>query len=312
VTAVLRVGVIGVGVMGADHAARLGRIPGAVLAAVSDPSPARTALFPGVPAFASPLDLIASPSVDAVLIASPGAAHEEQVLACLEHGKYVLCEKPLALTADAALRLVRAEGSRRLVQVGFMRRFDPGYGALHSRLASGSLGSLLVLHNVHRNLSAPPSFRSEMIIRDSLVHEVDVCRWLFSSEVAAVSVLAPTPSSYAPAGVRDPQVAIFQMAGGGIATTEVFINSQVGYVVRCEAVAERASVTAGGEEPVVADFRSRFAAAYDAEVLEWVSACLRGEVIGPSMWDGYAAAAVCEAGVRSLSSGGAPVEVTLA
>jgi myo-inositol 2-dehydrogenase/D-chiro-inositol 1-dehydrogenase len=195
------------------------------------------------------------------------------------------------------------------VQVGFMRRFDPGYVRLKSVLSAGSVGRLLMVHNVHRNQSAPASFRSEMIIRDSLVHEVDVCRWLFDDEIATISVLAPAPSGRAPAGVSDPQVAVFQMARGGVATTEVFVNSQVGYVVRCEAVAELGSVTAGAEEPVVDDYRARFASAYDIEVQAWVDACLAGSAIGPSMSDGYAATLVCEAGVTSLHSGGLPVAV---
>ncbi|MEV0716916.1 Gfo/Idh/MocA family oxidoreductase [Asanoa sp. NPDC050611] len=310
----LRVGVVGVGVMGADHAARLAqRVVGAALVAVSDPDLARAsavaATFPGVRVSPSPLELIADDDVDAVLIASPGEAHEEQVLACLSYGKYVLCEKPLTLSTSSARRLVAAERAvgRRLLQVGFMRRYDPSYTRLQSGLSS--IGRLLVLHNVHRNMSAPASFRSEMIVRDSLVHEVDVARWLFADEIATVSVLTPLPSRLAPAGVSDPLVAVFRMAGGGIATTEVFINSQVGYEVRCEAVGETGSLFVDAPRPLPADFRARFASAYDLEVQAWVSSCVDGRVAGPGVWDGFAATAASEAGVRSLQNGGEPVAV---
>ncbi|GIF77740.1 Gfo/Idh/MocA family protein [Asanoa siamensis] len=313
-TAVLRVGVVGVGVMGADHASRLAtRVRGASLVAVSDADPARAsavaARFPGVAVFASPLSLIASSDVDAVVIASPPAAHESQVLACMAAGKYVLCEKPLTDSSTSARRLLEAARDlpRPLVQVGFMRRFDPSYTRLHGLLPS--LGRLLLLHNVHRNVSAPASFGSEMIVRDSLVHEVDVCRWLFGSEILAVSVLAPASSSLAPAGVRDPLVAVFRMASGGMATTEVFINSQVGYEVRCEAVGETGSAFVEAPRPLPPDFVARFATAYDVEVQAWVSACLRGSVDGPGLWDGYAATTASEAGVRSLQNGGEPVAV---
>jgi myo-inositol 2-dehydrogenase / D-chiro-inositol 1-dehydrogenase len=314
VTSPLRVGVVGVGVMGADHAHRLAhRISHATLAAVSDPDLARAHLvasaFPGVRVVPSPLDLVASCDVDAVLIASPGAAHEEQVLACLAAGKYVLCEKPLTVSVSSAQRLASAEASlgRSLVQVGFMRRFDPAYTRLHSEVSSGALGRLLLLHNVHRNVSAPASFHSEMIVRDSLVHEVDVCRWLFADEIATVSVLSPAPSGRAPSGVQDPQVAIFRMVRGGMATTEVFVNSQVGYEVRCEAVGESGSAFVSAPRPLAADFLTRFATAYDLEVQAWVSACRRGVVVGPGILDGLAATAASEAGVRSLRSGGSPV-----
>ncbi|MEV4622479.1 Gfo/Idh/MocA family oxidoreductase [Asanoa sp. NPDC049573] len=308
-TDTLRVGVVGVGVMGADHAARLAeRISDAALVAVSDPDIARAkavaAAHPDVRVVESPIALIAADFVDAVLIASPGAAHEEQVLACLAAGKYVLCEKPLTVSSASALRLVTAEraAGRPLVQVGFMRRYDPAY----TRMKAG-LGRVLLLHNIHRNMAAPGSFGTEMIVRDSLVHEVDVCRWLFDDEIATVSVLTPAPSRLAPAGVSDPLVAIFRMTGGGIATAEVFVNSQRGYEIRCEAVGERASSFVDAAAPFPNDFLERFATAYDLEVQSWVDACRRGVVDGPSTWDGYAATAACEAGIRSLHDGGTPV-----
>ena len=90
------------------------------------------ASFDGVRAVDDALELIADDEVDAVVIASPGFAHEEQVLACIEAAKPVLCEKPLTLDSASSLRLVEmeAKGGRPLVQVGFMRRFDPEYAEL--------------------------------------------------------------------------------------------------------------------------------------------------------------------------------------
>jgi len=322
--------VIGVGMMGADHADRLAnRVANATLVAVADPDQERAhqlaGRFPGVRVLADPLDLIADDDVDAVVIASPGFVHEEQVLACIEAGRYALCEKPLTMDADSSRRLVDAErrGGRALVQVGFMRRFDPEYAAMKAMLDTGDLGRLLLVHNVHRNKTVPEDFRSEMIVRDSLVHEVDTCRWLFGEEIVEITVHSPAPTSHAAEGVVDPQVAVFRMAGGGMATSEVFVNCGVGYEVRCEATAERGNATVGlgsgvfvrsanrwgGEVPD--DFRVRFAAAYDVEVQSWVDASRRGEVVGPTTWDGYAATVVCEAGMESLKSG-APMKVELA
>ncbi len=331
----LRVGVIGVGMMGADHAHRLvHRVAGARLVAVSDPDTARAAAlaasFPGVRAIADPLALVADDEVDAVVIASPGFVHEEQVLACIAAGKFALCEKPLTMDSASSLRVLRAEreSGRALIQVGFMRRFDPQYAQLQSLLASGDLGRTLLLHNTHRNKSVPnPQFRSEMIVRDSLVHEVDVARFMFGEEITAIQVLSPAPTSHACDGVIDPQVALFTMAGGGIVTNEVFVNCQVGYEVRCEAVAERGTAIAGrpqtglyttrvdggsGSWGGVADpdFIARFGLAYDLEFQAWVDATRRGEVVGANSWDGYASTAVCEAGMASLATGAAvPVDL---
>ncbi|WP_377639494.1 Gfo/Idh/MocA family protein [Oryzobacter terrae] len=331
----LRVGVIGVGIMGTDHAERLAhRTAGVVLAGVSDPDTARAAALAerlGTTVHDDPLALVASPDVDAVVIASPGFVHEEQVLACLAHGTAALCEKPLTMDDASALRLVEAEAAlgRRLVTVGFMRRFDPEYAAVRASLLSGDHGRLLLLHNTHRNRSVPHTdFRSEMIVRDSLVHEVDASRFLFGEEVVEVTVLSPAPTSHAGEGVVDPQVALFRMAGGGLVTNEVFVNSQVGYEVRFEAVAERGSLTAGlGSTGVLAtsvtagggrwggvvpdDYRTRFARAYDLEVQAWADAVRSGTTVGPSAWDGYAATAVSTAGMASLSTG-RPVQVDLA
>ncbi|MDF3044578.1 MAG: Gfo/Idh/MocA family oxidoreductase [Ornithinibacter sp.] len=330
----LRVGVIGVGTMGTDHAERLAlRTAGVTLAGVTDPDGGRAAaLGERLEAVVhdDPLSLVTSPDVDAVVLASPGVVHEEQVIACLDHEKPVLCEKPLTMDDAASLRLVEAEAAlgRRLVTVGFMRRFDPEYAEVKAALASGEHGRLLLLHNVHRNRSAPNTgFRSEMIVRDSLVHEVDASRFLFGEEVVEVTVLSPAPTAHAGDGVVDPQVAVFRMSGGGLVTNEVFINSQVGYEVRFEAVAECGSLTAGlassgvqatGVGPrggtwgglVPDDYRARFARAYDIEVQAWADAVRAGTAVGPSAWDGYAATVVSTAGMASLASG-RPVPVRL-
>ncbi len=329
----VRIGVVGVGIMGADHVDRLARRTAhAELVAVADPDEVRAkelaTRYDGVRSHGDALELIASDDVDAVVLASPGFVHEEQVLSCIAAGKPVLCEKPLTMDSESSLRIVRADREARtrlgrsLVQVGFMRRFDPEYARLRAVLAGGSLGRTLLLHNVHRNASVPSAdFRSEMIVRDSLVHEVDVARFLFGEEVVAIQVLSPAPTSHTAEGVIDPQVAIFTMAGGGIVTNEVFVNSQVGYEVRCEAVAERGSVIIcrptsgaystslaadgvgqwGGSVP--ADYRERFATAYDLEVQAWVDSVRSGHLVGPSAWDGYAATAVSTAGMASLASG---------
>ena len=107
-----------------------------------------------------------------------------------------------------------------------------------------------------------------------------------------------------------------------MATTELFVRCTVGYEVRCEATADRGNLTVGLGSGVFArsanrwggavpdDFRVRFGAAYDAEVQAWVDASRRGEVTGPTTWDGYAATVVCEAGMESLATG-APVKVSL-
>ena len=160
------------------------------------------ARFDGVQVFADPLDLIADDGGRrGPASPHPGFVHTEQLLACIEAGKYTLCEKPLTMDAESSRRRCsRPSGAagRPLVQVGFMRRFDPRVRRDEAMLDSGELGRLLLLHNVHRNKDVPDSFRSEMIVRDSLVHEVDVCRWLFGEEIIEITVHSPLATEPTP------------------------------------------------------------------------------------------------------------------
>jgi len=320
----LRIAVLGVGMMGADHVARItSRISGARVAVVNDYMTEKAqevaASVPGARVAADPFDAIADDDIDAILLATPGPTHEKQLLACLEQGKPVLCEKPLTTDSGSSLEVVRREAARGapLIQVGFMRRFDPEYQQLKMLIDGGELGQPLVMHCAHRNPSVPPSFDSAMIVRDSLVHEVDVTRFLLGEEIASVQIIKPMPNRGAPRGLQDPQIAVFQTVSGRHVDVEVFVTTGVAYEVRTEVVGELGSATIGLDVGLVRKsapgtwggritpgFRERFGTAYDIEVQRWVDAVRSGvNVDGPTAWDGYAAAAVCEAGVRSLETG---------
>lgn len=319
----LRVAVVGTGKMGADHVRRIHEsVSGARVSAVVDVDAERAkqiaARIEGCTAYTDPASAMAAADVDAVLIASPGPAHEAALLEAFAHDLPVLCEKPLTPDAASALRVMAAEqelGHRR-AQVGFMRRYDAEYMKLKALLDTGQLGRPLMLHNRHRNAASPPFFTSSMLIGDSVAHEADVTRWLLGHEITAVTVLRPTPSANAPDGLQDPQFVVFETDGGALSDVEIFVNCGFGYQVRAEAVCEHGTARIGDGHAMVTDmagrwggtiaqdFVERFADAYDREVQAWVDTTRRGEVTGPSVWDGYAAAAVCEAGVRSLDEGG--------
>lgn len=328
----LRVAVLGVGKMGADHVRRLSeRVVGARPVLVADAFPETAervaASHPGVRVATDPLAAVADAEVDAVVIASPGPTHAELLLACLERGLPVLCEKPLTTDVESSLRVVEAERatSRRLVQVGFMRRYDDGYRALRQLVESGDLGDPLMLHCAHRNASVPPYFTSEMVVLDSLVHEVDGARFLLGEEITAVTVWHPRSRRGAPDGLSDPTFALLETEGGRLVDVEVSVATGLGYEVRTELVAERGTALVGLEQgPVIAtaasswrgrkvpgDFVERFAAAYDAEFQAWADAARAGTATGPTAWDGYAATAVTTAGVEALRTG-RRVEVELA
>ena len=126
----VRIGLIGAGGMGRAHLARIrDSLSGGQIVAVADINleAARSAAEPyGATAYATSDELINDPEVDAVVIATFGKVHAPDVIKCIETGKYVLCEKPLATTAADCMAIMEAEqrAGKKLVTVGFMRRFD--------------------------------------------------------------------------------------------------------------------------------------------------------------------------------------------
>jgi myo-inositol 2-dehydrogenase / D-chiro-inositol 1-dehydrogenase len=317
----LDVGVVGTGMMGQDHVQRLATsVPHAKVVAVSDVNveqAKRVGERVAARVYSDGHDLIGDEQVQAVLIASPGPTHEEFTLACIAAGKPVLCEKPLAPTIDACVRVLEAEAAlpRRLVQVGFMRRYDDGFRALKERLDDGQVGPALLLHCRHRNAISPPGFTSDMLITDSVVHDIDVTRWLLGQEVVAARVFTPRRSSRAPEGLQDPQLVLLETAEGVLVDVESFVNCQFGYDIRYELVGETGTLSLGEEPgvqirqqgqhrgPIPADWRERFGAAYQRELQVWVAGALEGRITGPSAWDGYATTAVAESAVQSLTDG---------
>jgi myo-inositol 2-dehydrogenase/D-chiro-inositol 1-dehydrogenase len=318
----LRIAVLGVGMMGAFHADALSsRIRGARVSVVSDffaEKAGEVAARVGARVETDPIAAINADDVDAVLIATPGKAHDEQVNACLDRGVPVLCEKPLTTDIASARAIVEKEGAlgTPLIQVGFMRRFDPEYVALKRLITDGSLGNPLIVHCTHRNPAVPEFFNSEFMIRDSVVHEVDVARYLLDEEIVSVQVIKGVATSSAPQGTSDPMIVVFETASGRIVTDEIYVRTGVAYEVRTEVVGEQGSATIGLDQNLVVKttdgrwggtitpgFVERFGQAYDIELQRWVDAARNGTIDGPGAWDGYAAVAVCEAGVEAVRTG---------
>lgn len=322
----IRVGVIGTGVMGTDHARKFaGTIPGARLTAVQDFDAARAAALAaelGVLALPEADALIAHPEVDAVLVCSPDASHAGFGLKAIAAGKPVLIEKPLAAARGEAEEILRAEmaSGKQLVQVGYMRRFDPGYADMRRMITGGDIGAPLFLHCQHRNESSAAYLTSELIIANSAGHEFDIARFLLGEEIASATVISPPEPRHAPG--RQPQFIVLQSASGTVIDIEVYTDAAYGYDVQAELVCETGTVSLRPGPPtslrhaardglvVPSDWRARFADAYRLQFEHWVTSIQTGRPnVGSTAWDGFMAMLVTEACLKAWSTGNrVPVE----
>lgn len=317
---VVRIGIIGAGVMGADHAKIFAEdLAGAQLRQIVDADPARARALAGrfgAEAGTDPGALIARPDIDAVLIASPDFTHAPLTLACLKAGKAVLCEKPLSPLSAECLQVMQAEeaGAVQRVQLGFMRRFDQSYQEMRAALCDGLIGRAVMMHNFHRNVENPAvDFTADMAITNSAPHEFDVARYVLGADYVAVTAFTPRLAS----GKVGPVVMVLETDQGQVVTIEVNNNAAYGYDVRGELVGETGAVSLSaplhsridrGLQQVTtyaADWRPRFAEAYRRQNRAFIDFVRSGvfPADGASAWDGYAASVIAEAGVRALKEG---------
>ena len=251
-----------------------------------------------------------------MIVASWGDTHAAYVTAAIKAGKPVFCEKPLATAEADCSAILDAETAfvRRLVQIGFMRRFDAQYRAMKAAIKSGAIGAPLIFQSVHRNASVPSHYTANMALTDTAVHDIDIARFLLDDEPAAISVHAPRRNRNS-GGVSDPLLTLIEMRSGALVTIETSVNIAYGYDIRGEVIGETGTVSLAEMSDVIvkskglysgrvpADWPERFGAAFDAEFRAWIAAAGNGGAAGSSAWDGYVATAATLAGVRALESG---------
>ena len=317
----IAVGVVGTGGMGGLHAGILQtEVANARLAAVADLDRERAgkvAERSGADIFGDAVAMIQDENVDAVVIASPDPTHASLVKECLSLGKPVLCEKPLADSAEAALEVVEAEVElgRKLVQVGFMRRYDPQHVAAKEAVEAGSVGAPVVFKGWHRNADLDPGIDSEWVVINAMIHDIDSARWFIEEEIEEVYVRGKNTEAKLGEDVWDVQMVQFSTTGGRVGSIETNVVAHYGYEVGVEVVCERGVVRTempsgaivrqdrAASRVVTEGWYDRFRTAYETEVKGWVESVVTGVPSGSDAWDGYASLVVAEACIASLRSG---------
>lgn len=189
----LRVGVIGLGVMGRHHVRVLRGLSGVHLVAVADTLGDPTGVAAGIPVVAS-VDELLSLGVDAAVVAVPTAAHETAALALAEAGVHALVEKPVAADSGAARRMVAAFDAAGLVgAVGHVERYNPALQALRVRLDAGELGDVYQVAT-RRQGPFPARIADVGVVKDLATHDIDATAWIARSPFARVGALARTKS----------------------------------------------------------------------------------------------------------------------
>lgn len=323
----LQIGLIGCGAIGRDHAQRIqNKLKRGRIVAVTDvikESAEKTAALCGCKVTETAEEIIADPEIDAVVVTAWDPAHKELVLECIKHQKFVFCEKPLATEAKGAQEIIEAEvkAGKRLVQVGFMRRYDKGYRQMKEIIDGGEIGSPLLVHCAHRNVASGKGVTEDFMITQTCIHEIDLTKWLINDDYDSVRCIVGRTSKEAPEGLRDPQMVMIRTKSGVCIDVEVFLNARFGYDIQCQVVGEKGTVNlpdpsyppvrkeAFQGTELCMDWSVRFIEAYDVELQEWIDNTIEGVTSGPNSWDGYIAALTADLLIKSRDEGGVEIKL---
>jgi myo-inositol 2-dehydrogenase / D-chiro-inositol 1-dehydrogenase len=320
----MRLGLIGLGRIGGFHAQTLTDLPVVDSLVVTDAVPALTAELAarlGAEPADTPAALLAA-GVDGVVVAAATDAHPSLILAAVEAGLPVFCEKPVARTMAEGLEVRRrVEAAGVPVHIGYQRRFDAAFRAARAAVASGELGWLHTVRATTLDPAPPPAAYvavSGGIFRDCSVHDFDSIRWVTGREVVEVYAAGGNRGDelFARAGDVDTSAAVLTLDDGTLVLVSNSRYNPRGYDVRMELHGSRDSIAVGLEdhlplrsvEPGVSFpagepyqfFMDRFLPAYRAE-LEAFTEVVAGSRPSPcTVADGLEAGWIAEACTTSL------------
>jgi myo-inositol 2-dehydrogenase/D-chiro-inositol 1-dehydrogenase len=320
------VAVLGAGRMGQTHIRNLAAIPDARIVAVADPDPAAAeagrALAGAERSFLDPREAIAAPGVEAVVIVTPTSTHAELIELAARAGKAIWSEKPIALDLAETARVVDVVGQTGVpLQLGFMRRFDPGYVAAKARIDAGELGRIEQFRALSRDTYPPPVeflHGAGGIFLDMAVHDLDLARFLVGEveEVNAWAAVLAEPR-FAEAGDFDTALAMLRFENGAMGVVETARHSPWGYDIRTEVAGAAGKVVIEDLQKTAATFSydfgfhgdhyesfpDRFATAFRAELEAFIEAVRGGRAPAPGAEDALETLRLALACARSQAQG---------
>jgi inositol 2-dehydrogenase len=325
----LNIGLIGLGRLGRVYARDLSsRIAQTRLTAVADTNGALArevaAQFDVPHSYDDPAPLIADPGVDAIVIVSPTHTHRDVVKAALASRKATFCEKPPALSLAEAVDMVDAEErTGTFLQMGFMRRFDPGYAAAKRQIDEGRIGRPIVFKATSRD-PFPPAVgyadpkSSGGIFVDMGIHDFDLARW-FMGEVDSVQAAGATLAfpELAAVGDRDNVIAMLTFADRRLGVVDLTRSGVYGYDIVTELLGTEGTIRIGyiRETPLllmtknsvahdtVPYFMERFERAYTLQLENFAENVLRERPAPITIQDGVEALRVAVAAGRACDTG---------
>jgi myo-inositol 2-dehydrogenase/D-chiro-inositol 1-dehydrogenase len=319
----MKLALLGAGRIGRLHARILAATPGVDELVIADALPERAAEAATEVGGRAVATLEAAfDEADAVVIAAATNAHADLIRASIGRRLATFCEKPLADDLTATIDVAATiERSGTPFQLGFQRRFDPGYREAHRMIASGELGTLYNFHLAGHDPEPPHEGyipASGGLFRDFSIHDFDVIRWLTGHEVEEVYADGAVRGFpvFAKYGDVDTAVASLRMDDGALGVLTVARHDPLGYDIRAELFGSKDSISVGlgprtpirSVEPDVPPqagpawphFLDRFAGAYAAEFATFVRVA-RGDEPSPcTARDGVQALRIAEAATRSL------------
>ncbi len=322
----LRFGLLGAGRIGYTHGLAIQNLSEACIDAVFDPvdeAAGRIVKLSGARQ-AGVEEIIADPSIDAVIIATPTNLHAGQIEMAARAGKAIFCEKPIDLDIDrvrACLEVV-AETNAKLM-VGFNRRFDPNFVEVRKQIDGGAIGEVEMVQITSRDPSPPPVSYigvSGGLFRDMMIHDFDMARFLLGEEIVEVTATGSVlvDAAIGEAGDIDSAVATLKTASGKIAIISNSRRATYGYDQRVEVHGSNGLVSAenmrattvtvaNGQgyqtEPLLDFFMERYAVAYQAELAHFVKSVIDDGVVRPNGEDGLKALELADAALQSMRGG---------